>query len=67
MIFFIRIRISKNLSAKCYQENKKKTLQKKLFLMKKKQKRDNIAVKVRKIFHKMENKSLLSIEKNIIK
>ena len=35
--------------------------------MKKKQKRDNIAVKVRKIFHKMENKSLLSIEKNIMK
>ena len=34
--------------------------------MKKKKKRDNMVVNVTKISQKMKNKSLLSIEKNII-
>ena len=61
----------KNLSAKYYKENKKdykKTLVKdiKIFLKKKKKKSDNMVVKVRKIFEKMKNKSLSSIEKKFI-
>ena len=62
--------MSKKLSVKYYQENKE-ILQKKLmkdikiFLMKKKKKSNNMVVNVTKIFQKMENKSLLSIEKNI--
>ena len=62
--------MSKKLSVKYYQENKER-LQKKLmkdikiFLMKKKKKSNNMVVNVTKIFQKMENKSLLSIEKNI--
>ena len=64
--------MSKNLSAKYYQENKER-LQKKLvkdikiFLKKKKKKRNNMAINVTKISQKLKNKSLLSIEKNIIK
>ena len=63
--------MSKNLSVKCYQENKER-LQKKLvkdiktFLSKKKEKSENMVVKITKISRKMKNKSLLSIEKNII-
>ena len=63
--------MSKHLSAKYYQENKER-LQKKLvkdikiFLKKKKKKRDNMVVNVTNISQKMKNKSLLSIEKNII-
>ena len=62
--------MSKKLSVKYYQENKE-ILQKKLmkdikiFLMKKKKKSNNMVVNITKIFQKMENKSLLSIEKNI--
>ena len=62
--------MSKKLSVKYYQENKE-ILQKKLmkdikiFLMKKKKKSNNMVVNLTKIFQKMENKSLLSIEKNI--
>ena len=62
--------MSKNLSAKYYQENKER-LQKKLvkdikiFLKKRKKKSDNMLMNVTKIFQKMKNKSLLSIEKNI--
>ena len=65
--------MSKNLSAKYYQENKE-ILQKKpvedikMFQKKKKKKSNNmVVVIVTKIFQKMKNKSLLSIEKNIIK
>ena len=63
--------MSTHLSAKYYQENKER-LQKKLvkdikiFLKKKKKKRDNMVVNVTNISQKMKNKSLLSIEKNII-
>ena len=63
--------MSKTFSAKYYQENKER-LQKKLvkdiksFLKKKKKKSDNMVVNVTKISIKMKNKSLLSIEKNII-
>ena len=70
IIFFIYIKMSKNLSAKYYQENKER-LQKKLvkdikiFLKKRKKKSDNMLMNVTKIFQKMKNKSLLSIEKNI--
>ena len=64
--------MSKKLSAKCYEENKER-LQKKLvkdikiFLKMKKKKSDNMVVNVTKISQKMKNKSLLNIEKNIIK
>ena len=63
--------MSENLPAKYYQENKER-LQKKLmkdikiFLKKKKRKSNNMVVNVTKISQKMKNKSLLSIEKNII-
>ena len=63
--------MSKDLSAKYYQDNKKR-LQKSMrkisdFLMKRKKKRDNIVVNNTKIYQKMKNKSWLSIEKNTIK
>ena len=63
--------MSKNLSAKYYQENKER-LQKKAreryknLLKEEKEKKDNVVVNVTKISQKMKNKSLLSIEKNII-
>ena len=64
--------MSKNLSAKYYQENKERKQKKlvkaiKIFLGKKKKKSDNMIVNVTKIFQKMKNKSFLTIEKNIIK
>ena len=55
--------MSKTLSAKHYQENKER-LQKKSLLKTKKS--DNMVANVTKIFQKMKNKSLLSIEKIII-
>ena len=64
--------ISKDLSAKYYQ-NDKKRLQKKLvknitvFLKKKKKKSDSMVVNNTKISQKMKNKRLLRIEKNITK
>ena len=69
--FHIYVKMSKNVSDKCCQENKE-TLQKKLekdikiFLKKKTKKRANMVVNVPNISQKMKNKSLLSIEKNII-
>ena len=60
--------MSKDSSAKYYQNNKE-TLQKKLvddikvFLKKKKKKSNNMVVNDTKIYEKMKNKSLLSIEK----
>ena len=61
----------KNLSAKYYQENKERLLKKrtkdiKIFLKKKKKKSNNMVVNVTKISQKMKNKSLLSIEQNIV-
>ena len=38
-----------------------------VFLKKKKKKRKNMVMKYTKIYQKIKNKSLLSIEKNIIK
>ena len=63
--------MTKALSAK-YQKIKKdykKQLTKdvKIFLKNKKKKSENIVVNVTKISQKMKNKSLLSIENNIIK
>ena len=59
--------MSKNLSAKYYQENKER-LQKKLVkdikvFLKMKKKSDNMVVNVTKISQKMKNKGLLIIEK----
>ena len=59
--------MSKNVSDKNYQENKDR-LQKKLMKdlsNEEKEKSDNIVVNNKKIYQKMKNKSLLSIEKNI--
>ena len=59
--------MSKNVSDKYYQENKDR-LQKKLtkdLSNEEKEKSDNIVVNNKKIYQKMKNKSLLSIEKNI--
>ena len=63
--------MSKNSSAKYYQDNKER-LQKKLVkdikvFLKKKKKKNNMVVKDEKISQKIKNKSWLSIEKNIIK
>ena len=63
--------MTKDLSAK-YQKIKKdykKQLTKdvKIFLKNKKKKSGNIVVNVTKISQKMKNKSLLSIENNVIK
>ena len=61
--------MSKNTSAKYYQEYKErlqKMLAKDIFLKKKKKKRDMV-VNDTKIYQKMKNKSWLSIAKIIIK
>ena len=61
--------MSKNLSAKYYQENKERqqkiNLLKdiKIFLKKKKKKSNNMVVNVRKISQKLKSKNLLNIEK----
>ena len=61
--------MSKNLSAKYYQENKethKKKLMKdiKIFLKKEeKEKNNNVVVNATKVSQKLKNKNLLSIEK----
>ena len=62
--------MSKNSLAKYYHKNNKR-LQKKAQkryqnLSKKKKKKNNMVINVTKIFQNMKNKSLLSIEKNII-
>ena len=63
--------MSKSLSAKYYQENKER-LQKNLvkdvkIRLKRKEKRsNNVVVNVIKIFQKMKNKILMSINKSII-
>ena len=70
IFFHIYIEMSKNLSAKYYQENKERPQKKlvkniKIFLKKKKLKSNSMIVNVIKISQKMKNKSLLSIEKNV--
>ena len=70
--FFKHIKMSKDSPAKYYQNNKKR-IEKKLsedikdFLKKKKKKSNNMVMNDTKIYHKIKNKNLLSIEKNIIK
>ena len=64
-------KMSKNLSAKCYQENKegpqKKACERYQNLFKEKKKPENVlnvmVLNVTKIFQKMKNKSFLSIQK----
>ena len=63
--------MSKTLSAKYYQENKERPQKKfvkdiKIFLKKKRKKSSNMVVNITEISRKIKNKSLLSIEKNII-
>ena len=63
--------MSKTVSAQYYQESNKKLQKKpakdiKIFLKKKKKKNNNLVVHLTKISQKMKNKSLSSIEKNII-
>ena len=71
-MYFYIYKISEDSAAKYYQNNKER-LQKKLvkdikvFLRKKKKKSNNAVMNYTKISQKMKNKSLLSIEKNIIK
>ena len=69
--FFTYIKMSKDWSGKCYQNNKEK-LQTKLMTdqnlsKEEREKSHNVVVNDEKIFQKMKIKSLLSIEKNIIK
>ena len=64
--------MSKDLSAKYYQNNKERIQKKlvqdeKVFLKKGKKKSDNMVVNDTKIYQKMKNKSFLSIEGNIVK
>ena len=71
IFFFIYVKISENLSAKCYQENKRR-LQKRAreryqnLSKEEKEKSYNMVLNVTEFSQKMKNKSLLSIEKNII-
>ena len=69
--FFIYIKMSKALSAKCYQKNKERLRRKfvediKIFLRKKKKKKREYGRERQKNLSENEKKSLLSIEKNII-
>ena len=69
IIFFY---IYENFSGKYYQKTKNRPQKKlvkniKVFLKKKKKKYHNMIVNDIKFYQKMKNKSLLSIEKNIIK
>ena len=59
--------MSKNSSGKYYQNNKEILKNTKISLKKKKKKSNNIVVNDTKIYQKMENKSWLSIEENILK
>ena len=61
--------MSKNLLPKYYQENKErlqKKARKRYQNKEEKEKNNNVVVNVTKISQKMKNKSLLSIERNII-
>ena len=62
--------MSKNLSARYYQENKERLRKKvmkdiKIFSKKKKKKSGNVVMNVTKISQKMKSKRLLSVEKKI--
>ena len=62
--------MSKDPSAKYYQNNKERIQKKhlkdiKVFRNKKKKKRDNMIVNDKNICQKMKSKSLLNIEKNV--
>ena len=61
--------MSKDSSAKYYQDNKDIKVVKdiKVFLKKKQKKSDKMVMKDTKIYQKMKNKSWLSVEKNITK
>ena len=66
--FFIYVKTSKNLSAKCYKENKERLPERlvkdiRIVLTKKKKKSDNMVVNVTKIFQKMKKINWLNIEK----
>ena len=66
IIFFIYIKTSKNLSDKYFQENKERLQKKARERYKNISKEENeksYNMKVTKIFRRMKNKSLLSIEK----
>ena len=52
----------KNSLAKNYQNNKEMTLKKSLFFEEKEKKSNNMVVNNTRIYQKMENKRLLSIE-----
>ena len=70
--FFTYQKMSKDSLSKYYQNNKERFQKKlvkyvKIFLRKKKKKRHNMVAKDTKIYLKMKDKSLLSIEKKIIK
>ena len=72
IIFFTYIKVSKDSSAKYYQNNKEKLLKMlvkdiKVFLRKKKKKSNNMVMNDTKIYQKIKNKGLLSIEKSIKK
>ena len=63
--------MSKNLSAKSYQENKKRTIKNlakdiKIFPKKKKKKSHDMVANVSKISQKMKNRNFLRIEENTI-
>ena len=66
------LHIPKDLSAKCYPSNKGRLWKKlvkeiKVSLKKKKKKSNNMVVNDTKIYQDIKNKSLSSIEKNVIK
>ena len=65
-IFFTYIKVSKDSSAKYYQNNIER-LQLKVFLKKIKKKSDNMVVNDTKIYQKMKNKGLFSIGKKYCK
>ena len=71
--FFTYIKMSKDSSPKYHQNNTERLQEKKLVkylkvsLKKKKKKSDNMVMNNTKIYQKMKNKSMLSVEKNIIK
>ena len=72
IIFFTHVKMSKDTSAKYYQNNREILQEKlvkviKIFLKKKNKKSNNMIVNNTKIYLKMKNKNWLSIEKHITK
>ena len=60
---FIYIKTSKNLTAKCYQQNKERPQKKACERYQNLSKEEKIVLNVTKISKKMKNKNLLSLEK----